>query len=557
MAPINSASELMAVDIIHSIIIDWQNAPHKQKRAVIDQYARITGKSVKALYRAIGKVIGPSRKKRSDAGQYKNPALCRWTRTIWAIKLSPPAEAGVIPTDIALKLAIENGELPAEAANIDLSTYYRAARDLNLNRTPGRWTRFEAKYANLALQTDASTSKFFYIHRKVGNDYVLKLHRPAANYKNKPTPCDRLRPWIYAAVDDFSGKLYAQCYAATGENAADGIEFLSGVFAQGGLPNLLYLDNGPISKALPVKEYLKRLDVKLVTGTPYHSRARGKIERTWRTGFNRFELSFFAVAGCDSIRLAPGTAWKNFEITLSEYNRQLKESYLIGYNARPHRYQKDISRADIWWRSVNARGGIVKIPDTATSSIFSRHPRVVRGGFLAFNNQQYEVIGLDEGAVWVYEGIFNDRIIVENIKTHKKHQVQKFVPLSFGEKPENFTSEAEQLLIDNPVFLTKSAYENPPQNQIQSIPVRSTEKTVEDPFIITTHPAKADGSGPIPPPVFTMPSERYEHLIKQRAQGTTLTKHDLEFMKFFQKSDTYKQADYSKLENHFKREANL
>jgi hypothetical protein len=223
------------------------------------------------------------------------------------------------------------------------------------------------------------------------------------------------------------------------------------------------------------------------------------------------------------------------------------------YNARPHRYQKHISRADIWWQSINSRGGIIKIPQTATSTIFNRHPRVVRGGYLSFNNKQYEVIGLDEGAVWVYEGIFNDKLIVEHIKTHKKYKVNTFTPLSFGQTAEIINSEAEQLLLDNPVLLTKSAYEQPPKTNIMPIPVRSTEKNIDDPFQITPTETKIQ---PDMSPIFTHASDRYEYLINQRAQGIKLTNHDIEFMKFFQQSPAFNLTDWHTLEDNFKHEAN-
>jgi hypothetical protein len=503
------------------------------------------------------------RKLRSDKD--KIPAqYVEWTKTIWMVKLRPPKENGVIATDQAIQYALKSGIIPPGAASIPVSTYNRYARILQLNRSGGRWARFQAKYGNLVHQIDASSSAYLYIARIENGEPILKLHRKAANYKNKPVPT-RQRPIIYGLVDDYSGALYAQYYSAEGESAADGLDFLNNTWAKPGmahaapgsawrlhgLPKLLYMDNGPLSKAGPVNELLNRLDVKKINSRPYEAKGKGKIERPWRTMWRRFELTFFMVDD-----------WQSFEITMTELNRQFQQNYLTEYNNRPHRYNKDISRIDAWWQSVNERGGVIDIPADTLSTVFRREQRVVRGGYFNYLNNEYEVKGLDEGTVWVYEGIFNDRLIVEDVKTHRKHNVTLFEPLSFGQKFEIVKSEAEKIAeesqdkihITEPYYMTAAG----PPRKIARLPVRSTKKEVEDPFKVSPiNQELHDTGGSQAIPLFGTPGERYEYLLKRDLQGGLLSETDKSFMAEFEQTPLYAQLEpiFRKWKNYYQSKA--
>jgi transposase InsO family protein len=524
------------------ILRERDQAAYGTKSAVVRAWAKTLNVAYATIYNQLSAMTPPKqRKHRSDKD--KIPAqYVEWTKTIWMVKSRPPKENGVIATDQALQHALTAGLIPPDAARIPVSTYNRYARILHLNRTGGRHARFQAKYANLVHQIDASSSAFFYIARIDDGEPVLKLHRKAAagNYKNKPVPT-RQRPIIYGLVDDYSGALCARYYSAEGESAADGLDFLQHAWAGStgmaitpagaprlrGLPKLLYLDNGPL-KAGPVNEFLIRLDIKKINSRPYEARGKGKIERPWRTMWSRFELTFFMVDN-----------WQEIEITLTELNRQF-ENYLIEYNNRPHRYQKDLSRINAWWQSVTERGGVIDIPAKALSTVFRRDRRVVNGGYFSYLNQEYEVKGLDEGVVWVYEGIFNDRLIVEDVKTHRKYNVTLFEPLAFGQKIELVQSEAEKIAEAGreKISITETFYDQSPESdsKVARLPIRSREKELEDPLEIM--PDMPDAEEEL---LFDSPRERYEWQLKKQIAGESLPENEVEFMRKFEKTDLYRQ----------------
>lgn len=555
---------MIAENVLAQVIIEWSHAPYGQKRHTIDRWAEVLGVEYKKIYRAIQKAVGRKKKERSDKGKRENPQREEWTRIVWGIKNRTPKDCDAIATDQAITSAVRSGAIPAEATRIPVSSFNRVARELGLNRTKGRYRRNQAKYANLKHVFDASTSKYLYIDRRTpdGKDYILKLHTPSQNYKNKPIPCDRLRPWIYGLVDDNSGMFYAECVAAKGESAADGMIFLQHAWAKKenasglglsdairlrGLPKLLYLDLGPIAKAPPVAEFFDRLDVKMIKGQPGNAKARGKIERIWRTIFSRFGLPFFTADD-----------WKKFEITLSEYNRQL-QNFLIEYNARPHRYQKQLSREAVWWNSINERGGLVDISREAFRTVFQRHRRMVDGGYFSLANKLYEVTGFDNGWVHVYEGVFDDRLVVECIKTHRKYEVKLFVPQTWGQKIELVKSQAEQLAEESRenISITDTYYQQAPDTKIAKLPVRGEIKVIDDPLIVPSLSAQEGEYDNGATPLFKNDADHYEHIIKLRAQGGSLSSTNINFMKYFEKTGTYRElaSTFRRWENFYEKQA--
>lgn len=531
---------MIAETILGQIIVEWAGASYGCKLSVVERWATVLGVGRDTVYRAISNTRQRTKSERVDKGKRMNPHIDEWVKLIWGIKLRPPAEGGVVATDQALQLALSQGIIPAEAADIPISSINRIARDLDINRTGGRFSRFQAKYANLTHQFDASSSKFLYVARRLPDgDRILKLHRPAEHYKNKPVPI-RERPWIYGVTDDYSGLVCARYIPAEGENAADGMLFLEHAWGKSennrlpfrGLPRLIYMDNGPLKKALPIQDFFKRLDVTVIPSTPYVSRARGKIERPWRTLFSRFELPFFC---CDD--------WKKFEITLSELNRRL-QYFLIESNSRPHRYRKELTREQMWRESINDRGGVVDIPPHALATIFQRSPRTVKGGYFVLETTEYEVAGLDEGRVWVYEGIFDDRLIVEDVKTHKKYEVKLFKPQLFGQRLEIVKSEAEKIVEESRnLSITNTLYTEAGQSapaKVSKLPVRvKEERELVDPLSVGSRQSAVGSQEDEGERLFASERERYEWLLDRREAGPPVTDDDIEFMKRFEKSTLY------------------
>jgi len=533
--------------VLAHVYTDWLNAPHGEKNEKVEKWGKVLNKSARQLFRELRQIQSCEKKTRADKGKRKNADIEDWTRKVWTIKLSPPGEKTVLSTVDALETAVKNAMIPEEGGEVPIGTYNRVAKELGLNKTSGRFSRFQARYANMVHQFDATSSKYLYIARKLpGGDRLLKLHHPKSHYyKNKPVPVDRERPWIYGCTDDYSGMADFEYVAARGEAAVDALSFLQNAWGKKenfnfrGLPRLLYLDNGPLKKAKPVQDFFKRLNICMIPSTPYVSRARGKIERPWRTIFLKFELVIFAEAQPD---------WQNFTITMSELNRRLM-NFKIKYASWNHRYEKEKSREQMWWSSINERGGVIDVSPEALATVFQRHKRTVTGGYIQLNNKDYEVLGLDEGLVWVYEGVFDDRLVVEDQRTFKRYEVKTFKAIPFGKRLEVVKSNAEKLLEENrdKIKITKPLYGDIEPSNIKKIPVRQKEERMpEDLLKVPAVREETESEKPF----FATPRERYEWLLERKFSGDELPEDEIVFMEEFEKTPLYKQlaASYQRLQ---------
>jgi transposase InsO family protein len=536
-------------DKLAQAITEWRQAGYGCKTDVVNRWAEVFGVDHDTLYRHIRRARPATsiRKARADRGKRMNENIEEWTRQIWRVKLRPPEDVGVLATDQAVQIAVNEGIIPEAALQTPVATYNRIARELKIKPGVKRYVRFQAKYPNLVHQFDASSSKYLYVARRLPDgERILKLHRPAQYYKNKPVPI-RERPWVYGITDDYSGYHLCRYTTAEGESAADGVLFLQYAWGKKenpripfrGLPRMIYMDNGPLAKAAPIKDFLTRLDITIVPRQPYNKQAGGKIERPWCSLWGRFEKTFFGVDN-----------WKDFEITLTELNRQLN-NYLIEENSRPHRQQKGITREQAWL-TINLRGGVVDIPPQALTTIFQRHPRTVDGGYFTFENQQYEVPGLIKGKVWVYEGVFDDRLIVEDMQTQTKYEVKLSEPLSFGQRIELVKTEAEKLAEESreQLTITDTYYSEAKETKVINMPVRGEERKLVDPLAVP--PAREELTSSRPEEqLFESERERYEFLLQSKCAGDKLAEADIKFMQEFEKSELYEQLaeTYQRLES--------
>jgi transposase InsO family protein len=458
-------------------------APHGHKSVMAGKWAAVFGISYQSMYR----LIQDTTKKRERKGDPVKAEYRDWTKIVFQIKKRPPEEAGEISTEDAIVIGIKSGELPAEAAMVPVGTYNLIARKAGYTKQEIRANRFQAERPNQAHHFDASTSKFFYIAKSLGNgDYLLKIHRPAKHYKNKPIPVDKLRPWIYGLTDDHSGRFIARYVAAQGENSADSMSFLSWAWSDIGLPEKLLADQGMLKKALPSRDLIERLGVELPEMMPYQKRGHGKIERPWRTAWQKFELPFFGVSD-----------WDKFEISMTEMNQQLTNYINDKYNQLPHRFENDITRLQAWNR-INLHGGIITIPENALATVLKRSKRKVDiAGILQYEGASYEVKGLHEAWVYVFEGVFDDRLIVQEIATGKKYEVRKFAPLALDEYRAHPETAHQKLIAEDQLQVAHSAMlyatAKPADEKIISMPIRTKEeREIADPFDVHHYATLAD-----------------------------------------------------------------
>lgn len=474
----------MVIDsfILDCVTEDWAEAPPGRKTVTIKKWAEKLGCTPKTLYGH----INTGRKRRK--GERRIQDIEKHALTVHQLKRKCPAQHGLISTDLALEQAIKSGLVPHELAGKE-ATINRVGREMGLHKVNRRVSRYQAEYPNQLHHVDASSSKFFFVQRLHGDDdYILRMHDGTLGYKNKPIPVG-LRPWIYGVADDHSGVFTARYVAALGENMADNIQFLSWAWARNetkrffGLPDMIKGDKGPMMNNPGVKEFFGRLSIDIDGSIPGHKEAHGKIERPWRTAWNRFEKTYFMQ-----------TDWKKFEISLSELNHQFF-NFQERENSKGHRYEKKVPKIEVWNR-ISRNGGAVAMPDNAIASIFKRDERVVgTDGCISLNSEIYEVIGLHDAKVWVLSGLLDGKVVVTDKRTGMTYETRKFTPNPVGtytahkETPhQKAVKAAADLEVSHSIYSEKQDAGN---MVVLPTPVKEVVD-VENPLDTSTYPSMAD-----------------------------------------------------------------
>jgi len=478
----------MGLDIGAKTLIrgEWESASHGEKTNVVKTWAERFNCDVSTVYSSC---LETGRQRRK--GDYKIPGIEDATKILFQIKKKPPEPMGEISTDQALQIGIGNGLIPEDMSEISMSTFNRIARDLGLNRRKRRIQRFQALYSNQLHHVDASQSEILLVDRVLPDgDAVLKINRrPSKRYKNKPLKNpDRLRVWVYGLTDDFSGVGASRYCIAKGESAGDSLSFLCWAWAPsddkifGGLPERLKADQGPLMKGKFSQDFLERLDIKLDGSVPYEKASHGKIERKWRTQWQRFEKPYF----CEADR-------KGFEILLSELNRRFF-IYQAEENNRPHRYERGMTRLQAW-KQISLCGGVVKIPKDALATVARRVERVVRpDGCFSLDGAVYEVKGLHDAKIYVYQGVFDgEQMLVQDKRSGQKYEVESFKPTpldKFVGHPDSPHQKAvkagEALQLKNTLFTDKES------RGVLHFPTKvREERKIENPLNTETYPSFA------------------------------------------------------------------
>ena len=455
--------------ILRQALTEWQDAPLGHKNTVVNKWACIIGVSPQTLYRQ----LPTGRAERTGARLIAG--IEEAARTVAAIKNSPPEHRGVLSTEDALKTALINGKIDAAFAAIPFCTFDRVIRDLGLHTQRRRIEPYQAQYPNELHHVDASGSDCFYIAKALPDgDFLLKLHRGVKGYKNKPIPVDGLRPWYYGMTDDHSGCHCSRMVAAKGEQARHNMEFLAWAWwkqpdrcfwgipshPEAGKRGKIKGDHGPMMESPEAKDFFERLGIDIDPSTPLGKEAHGKIERPWRTMWQKFELPFFGMSG-----------WKKFEITLSELNQQLI-AFSVGYNDRRHRYERQFTRRQIWER-ISRHGGVVELPHDALETIAkSNLERTVgQDGVVWLDNVGYEVKGLHDAKVKVIIGVFDKQVVVQDLATGLTYETEPFRPNVLGEFRGNKETGQQQMRKEAAVLdgITISIYSEEGQKKLQEL----------------------------------------------------------------------------------------
>jgi len=176
-------------------------------------------------------------------------------------------------------------------------------------------------------------------------------HGPTLSLGNKRIPMR-----IHALMDDKSRYVVA-LRVLNHEREVGMLDLLVEAARIHGLPEVLYLDNGSTYSGDALATACGRLDVNLVHATPYNPKARGKMERFWRTMRD----------GCLDL-LGPVKSLHDVQVRLTAWLTQR-------YHKRPHASLVGRSPAQLWAeRRVRQRS-----EDDLAEALTVRERRRVRG----------------------------------------------------------------------------------------------------------------------------------------------------------------------------------
>jgi hypothetical protein len=380
--------------------------------------------------------------------------------------------------------------------------------------------RFQARYSNQCWQFDLSPS----------------------DMKQLPVP-----PWVdasrgapqlmlYSVVDDRSGVAYQEYHCVYGEDVEAALRFLFNAMAPKavdgfpfeGIPEMLYVDSGPITKSLIFQQVMSYLGIEVQAHMPQGSdgrrttaRAKGKVERPFRTVKEMHETLYHFHA----------------PTTEMEANAWLL-NFLLRYNHMQHRSEPH-SRFEDWLENLPLTG-TRKMCNWERFCTFAREPERRKVGVdarVSVEGTVYEVDPELAGeTVVLWWGLFDNDLYVEHGEERygpyhpiggpiPLHRYRQFKKSKLQQRADRIEALAAQLQ------LSKYALEDRPDVlvSLQGTSPLSRPFVDPDPFHELTFPSVIDAKRAIASylgqPLAKLPPEQLDYI--NALVGETLQKQEV------------------------------
>jgi len=382
------------------------------RKLVIQDFAKLYGVSAKSVYRALKKFKKEKALKRSDAGiprRYNREELKNYCQIIAALKLKSMNKKGHhLSTSEAIRLleyGVESngilvkapkGLLKKSSVNYYLKLWGYNLKALNIEPAS---VRFQAKYSNQCWHFDLSPSDL-----KTLDEWPEWIEKR----DGKPVLM------LFSIVDDRSGVAFQKYDVVYGEDTESALRFLFLAMSQKnidgfpfhGIPEMIYMDNGPISKSRIFHRVMNYLGVNVRCHLPKGkdgrrttARAKGKVERPFRTTKEVHETLYHF----------------NKPQNIDVANEWL-QNYVLRYNEKSHRSETH-SRIDDWIKNITP-SGINEMCSWDRFCTFAREPERKKVGpdaRVKANSLVYEVSHeLADHEVILWWGLFDHDLFVEH-----------------------------------------------------------------------------------------------------------------------------------------------
>jgi hypothetical protein len=506
----------------------------RERRLVIEEIAALYDVSVDTLYRALRARMRPKALRRSDFGaprKLPQAEMEHYCELVAAIKHRTSNRKGRhLSTTQALRLledygiTVDDEHIQAPKDVLKKSTVNRYLKQWGLDRgtllrSPPA-VRFQARYSNQCWQFDLSPS----------------------DMKQLPVP-----PWVdasrgapqlmlYSVVDDRSGVAYQEYHCVYGEDVEAALRFLFNAMAPKavdgfpfeGIPEMLYVDSGPITKSLIFQQVMSYLGIEVQAHMPQGSdgrrttaRAKGKVERPFRTVKEMHETLYHFHA----------------PTTEMEANAWLL-NFLLRYNHMQHRSEPH-SRFEDWLENLPLTG-TRKMCNWERFCTFAREPERRKVGVdarVSVEGTVYEVDPELAGeTVVLWWGLFDNDLYVEHGEERygpyhpiggpiPLHRYRQFKKSKLQQRADRIEALAAQLQ------LSKYALEDRPDVlvSLQGTSPLSRPFVDPDPFHELTFPSVIDAKRAIASylgqPLAKLPPEQLDYI--NALVGETLQKQEV------------------------------
>ena len=428
----------------------------KERRILIEETAQLYGVSTITIYRALKKYRTPKSVRRADCGQPRvmpKQTLVRYCEIIAALKKRTINEQDRhLSTVQAIRLLEEHGintddgHLQVPSGLLKKTTVNRYLKQWGydkdrLSRQPPA-VRFEAEFSNQCWHFDLSSSDL----KRLKNSVELEPGR------GKPLLM------LYSVVDDRSGVAYQEYHEVYGEDVGAALKFLFQAmspkttegFPFQGIPKMLYMDNGPISRSRVFQKVMTYLGVEVRTHVPQGkdgqrvtARAKGKVERPFRTVKEMHETLYHL----------------HEPESITEANTWLMQ-FLLYYNQQSHRRESHSRMED--WLSNLPREGVREMCTWERFCTFAREPEKRKVGIdarITVDGVVYQVEpDLAGEKVILWWGLFDSELYIEHQDTRygpyapiggpiPLHSYRSFKKTSTQKRTERIEALAKQLTL--------------------------------------------------------------------------------------------------------------
>lgn len=431
------------------------------RRVLVQEIAQLYGISEDTVYRTLreGNGISPVRRADCDVPRVIPKAtLERYCEIIAAIKIRTSNRKGRhLSTVQAIRLLEEDGiNTPDGHVTVPVGLL----KPTTVNRYLNKWgydrntllrqppaVRFQAEQSNQCWHFDLSPSD------------LKHVKAPAFIEPGRGHPLLML----YSVVDDRSGVAYQEYHAVYGEDVEAALRFMFAAmspkketdFPFQGIPQMLYMDNGPIAKSLVFQKVMGYLGIEVRTHLPngkdgrrVTARSKGKVERPFRTVKEMHETLYHL----------------HEPETEAEANAWLMK-FLLHYNSRPHRSEPHSRMED--WVSHLPDLGIRQMCNWERFCTFARSPERRKVGIdarVTVEGVAYEVEpDLAGETVVLWWGLFDNELYVEHGERRygpflpvdgpiPLHRYRSFKKTRTQKRAERIESLAKQLSLPNSVI---------------------------------------------------------------------------------------------------------